>query len=403
MATVALTAARRRSRRRPLDALLVVAVSLLLLIGLLVTYTASYGMADEVFGDGAYFLKRQLTWTMIGLLALLVMFSIDYRAWSQFSIPIMIGTLLMLAALLLVGAERFGGQRWLVGGGSIQPSEIAKLAVIIYIADWLACKRDDVRDITLGLLPFAILMGIVCGLVMLQPDLSTAILIGAVATAMFFTAGADLLQMLTAGAVAGFVLFGVVMRAPYRMERIRVFLDPGSDPVGAGYQPLQTISSISRGGLTGVGLGQGQQKHVLPTPHTDAVFAVLGEELGLIGCLLVVLLFAVVAWRGLRAAAGSPDRFGALLAVGVTCWLVLQALLNVAVVTALVPFTGIPLPYVSFGGSSLVMCLAGAGLLLNIASHSDPRRIKLHANLDLRRRHGRSRLSRAHRARQLQR
>jgi cell division protein FtsW len=236
---------------------------------------------------------------------------------------------------------------------------------------------------------------------MLQPDFSTALLIGLVATMMFFTAGADLLQLLTSGAVAGVVLVAVIMRAPYRLDRVRVFLDPELDPVGAGFQPLQTLKSIMAGGLTGVGLGHGQQKHILPTPHTDAVFAVLGEEMGMLGCLLVIALFAIIAWRGLKIAAGAPDHFASLLATGITCWITLQALLNVAVVTAMVPFTGIPLPFLSFGGSSLVMCMAAVGLLLGLSTHADPRRARLYATLDLRRRDGRSRLSRAHRARKL--
>jgi cell division protein FtsW len=404
VATAALSSTHAHSkRRRSSDTLILAAVSGLILVGLLVTYTASYSMGDAVYGDGSYFLKRQMIWTTLGVIAMLTMYSIDYRVWQRYSIPIIIGTLVMLTALLLMGAEKFGGQRWLVGGGSVQPSELAKMAVIIYIADWLAGKREDIKDVTLGLVPFAILMGVVCGLIMLQPDFSTALLIGLVATIMFFTAGADLLQMLTSGAMASVVLVTVIMRAPYRMERVKVFLDPESDPVGAGFQPLQTLHSIMAGGLTGVGLGQGQQKHILPTPHTDAVFAVLGEEMGMLGCLVVIALFAIIAWRGLRVAAGAPDRFGSLLATGITCWITFQALLNVAVVTAVVPFTGIPLPFLSFGGSSLIMCMAAVGLLLSLSTHADPKRARLHANLDLRRRDGRSRLSRAHRARQLRR
>lgn len=402
--TAAIAPLRREARRsrQPVDSVLLASIAALILIGLLVTYTASYGLAQADDGDGTFFLKRQALWTVIGLAAMAVMLVLDYRLWQRYSILIMVGTVIMLVALLAIGADRFGAQRWLVGGGSVQPSELAKLAVIIYVADWLAGKRDDIRDVTLGLIPFAILIGVVCGLITLQPDFSTALLIGLVATVMFFTAGADLVQMLTSGAIATVVLIGVIMRAPYRWERVRVFLDPQADPAGAGYQPLQTLHTIMSGGLTGVGLGQGQQKHILPTPHTDAVFAVLGEELGVLACLLVVALFGIVAWRGLRIAAGTEDPFAALLATGVTCWITLQALLNVAVVTTLVPFTGIPLPFISFGGSSLVMCLAASGLLLNMSQYLNPRRARLYADLDLGRRNRRSRLSRAHRARRLE-
>jgi len=325
----------------------------------------------------------------------------DYRTWRKYSVLLMAGTLVMLLAILFVGGTRFGGQRWVTGGGSIQPSELAKLAVVIYIADWLSSKREDVRDVQLGLFPFAILMGTICGLVILQPNFSTAMILGAVATAMFFTAGADLKQMVVSGLVAGFVLALLMLQAPYRLERVRTFLDPTADPSGSGYQVLQTLNAIVRGGVAGVGLGQGQTKHVLPAAHTDAIFAVVGEELGLIGCLVIIALFAVLAWRGFKIAASAPDRFASLLATGITCWLVLQALINIAVVTAFMPFTGVPLPFVSSGGSSLVMCLAAAGLVLNISRRADPAKARFHVPLDFWRGHRRSRLSRAHRARRL--
>jgi cell division protein FtsW len=400
---MAVTAAapQRRMHAQPWrgDAALVTIVIGLLLIGLVAAYTSSYGIGDKFFGDSAHFLKRQLLWTVIGLAAAGVTASLDYRVWRRYSVLIMAATLLMLVAILAVGAARFGSQRWVLGSGSIQPSELAKMAVIIYIADWLSSKRDDIRDVSLGLIPFAILMGVVCGLILLQPDFSTAILIGAVAVAMFFTAGADLRQMLISGVVATVVLSGLIARAPYRLERVRSFMHPGADPTGSGYQIMQTLDSIMRGGLTGVGLGGGQQKHILPAAHTDAVFAVLGEELGLLGCLAVLVLFALFAWRGFRIASGAPDRFGSLLAVGITCWIMGQALINIAVVTAFMPFTGIPLPFISFGGSSLVACMAATGLLLSISRRMDPDRMRAYARMDYGRGNRRSRLSRAHRAR----
>jgi cell division protein FtsW len=401
MAAASPSIQRPRRSRLSVDTLLLAAVLVLLVIGLLATYTASYPLAEQVFGDGSHFLKRQLLWATIGLVAMMVMLSVDYRFWQRHSVLIMAGTLLILVGILAVGAQRFGGQRWVIGGGSVQPSELAKLAVIIYVADWLAGKQDDIRDITLGLVPFAILIGFVCGLILLQPDFSTAVLIGLIATAMFFAAGADLIQMLLAGTAATGVLVALIIRAPYRLERLRVFLSPESASADAGFQVRQTLQSIMRGGLMGVGLGEGQQKQILPAPHTDAIFAVLGEEIGMLGCLIVLCLFAVIAWRGLRIAAGSVDPFAALLAVGVACWITLQALLNVAGVTAVAPLSGIPLPFLSFGGSSLVMCLAGVGLLLNLSRHIDTKQATLHADLDLRRGNRRSRLSRAHRSRRL--
>ncbi|MFN2114524.1 MAG: putative lipid II flippase FtsW [Anaerolineae bacterium] len=389
------------SRQQPWrgDAMLVTVVVGLLLVGIVAAYTSSYSIGDKFFGDGGYFLKRQLLWTLIGGGAFVVAAAIDYRVWRRYSVLIMAATLLMLIAILATGAARFGGQRWILGTGSVQPSELAKMAVVIYIADWRSSKRDDIRDVTLGLIPFAILMGIVCGLILLQPDFSTAVLVGAVAVAVFFTAGADLKQMVVSCAIAAVVLAGLIVQAPYRLERVRSFVDPTADPTGAGYQIMQTLDSIMRGGVTGVGLGAGQQKHVLPAAHTDAVFAVLGEELGLLGCLVVLALFALFAWRGFRVASGAPDRFGSLLAVGITCWILGQALINIAVVTAFMPFTGIPLPFISFGGSSLVTCMAASGLLVSISRHMDPDRMKAYARMDLGRGNSRSRLSRAHRAR----
>ncbi len=390
--------------RRPLpapDRILAVALGLLVLLGLLIMYTASYSLAYRAFGDPGHFVKRQLLWLLLGLAAGGFMYRVNYRTWRRYTVLMMLGTVLVLVGTLLVGADRFGGQRWVLGGGSIQPSELAKLMVVLYVADWLSSKREDVRDLTLGLVPFAILIGALCGLVILQPNFSTAIILGTMATAMFFTAGADLKQSLVSGAIAGAVLLVLILQAPHARQRINTFLDPTSDPSGAGYHVLQTLDAIKRGGLLGVGLGQGQTKHVLPLAHTDAIFAVLGEEAGLLGCLVIVALFAVVAWRGFRIAAGAPDHFASLMATGITCWLVIQALVNIAVATAFMPFTGVPLPFVSFGGSSLVTCLAGAGLLLNISRRVDPARARIYVPVDLWRGHRRARLSRAHRARRL--
>jgi cell division protein FtsW len=390
---------RRRTRRR-LDPFLIGSVLALSTIGLLATYTASYTVAYQDFGDGTYFLKRQVIWFALGLVAAATTGAVDYRTWRRYSGPLLVMTIVALIALLVFGAARFGSTRW-VGGGSIQPSELAKLVLILFIADWLAAKKDQVRDFTLGLIPFSMITGFVCSLVLLQPGFSTAVLLGLVAAVMFFVAGADPKHMLQAALAAGGVLLLVMLQAPYRVARWQTFLDPEADPTGAGFQILQSLGAIVRGGLFGVGLGQGQNKHLLPAPHTDAVFAVLAEELGLAGCLVIGALFAVVAWRGYRIAAGAPDQFSSLLAVGITSWFVIQACVNVAVVTAVIPFTGIPLPWISFGGSSLVSCMAGMGVLLNVSGHSEVDRARIYTAVDLRGGNRRTRLSRAHRARRV--
>jgi cell division protein FtsW len=386
--------------RRPAraDGILVLVVAGLLAVGLLLTFTASYTPGYRVSGDAVHYFKRQVAWILLGLVAAGVVYGVDYRFWRRFSVPIMGATLVGLVLTLKLGHAENGSVRWL-GDGSIQPSELAKLAVVLYMADWMASKREAVRDALYGLVPFSIIIGLVSGLVFLQPNFSTAVLIGAVAVAMFFTAGADMRQMLVAGAFAFAGLALIVLESPYRLRRVLAFLDPGADPQGAGFQVRVAMQAFSAGGLLGVGLGAGQTKLVLPVAWSDAVFSVLGEETGLLGCLVVLVLFAVFAWRGLRVAAGAPDRYGTLLATGITVWILAQTVISVAVVSGFAPPTGIPLPFLSYGGSSMVTCLTAVGLLLNISTHMDDHQARVYANLGLRWRNRRARLSRSRRDR----
>jgi cell division protein FtsW len=322
---------------------------------------------------------------------------IEYHTWRRYSIPIMAVTLLLLVLVLVVGDERFGGQRWLFNG-SIQPSELSKLAIIIYIADWLSSKGEQIRRVSYGLIPFAILLGFITGLVVLQRDLGTATLIAVTALSMFFIAGGNLLQILVSAVLGGVTLYLLITRSAYRMARLTAFLDPlNSDPLGNGYQIRQILIALGSGGLTGLGLGASRQKFgYIPASHTDGIFAILGEELGLIGAMAVIGLFAFLAYRGFRIALAAPDAFGTVLASGVTCSLVFQAIINMGVVTASLPFTGIPLPFISFGGSSLLVSMASVGLLLAVSrrtmpdvSEEEERREDHH----LRRRNRRTRLS----------
>jgi cell division protein FtsW len=297
---------------------------------------------------------------------------IEYHTWRRWSIPIMAGALLLLGLVLVIGSDRFGGQRWLLNG-SIQPGELAKLAVIIYIADWLSSKGARIRQVTYGLVPFAILLGFVTGLIVLQPDFSTAVLIAITAVAMFFIAGGDLWQMIVSGVLGGATFALLITRSEYRLTRITSFLNPMGDQLGSNYQVRQILIALGSGGVTGLGLGASRQKFgYIPASHTDGIFAILGEELGLIGCLVVIALFALLAYRGFRIAIAAPDAFGTVLAAGVTCSLIFQALINIAVVTATAPFTGIPLPFISFGGSSLVISMTGVGLLLAVSRGTLP-------------------------------
>jgi cell division protein FtsW len=269
---------------------------------------------------------------------------------------------------------RFGGRRWLFHG-SIQPSELSKLAIIIYIADWLSSKSgEQIRKVNYGLIPFAILLGFITGLIVLQQDLSTAILIAVTALAMFFIAGGSWWQIAASVVLAGMTFAFFITRASYRLARIFTFLDPlNSDPTGDGYQIHQILIALGSGGLTGLGLGASRQKFgYIPASHTDGIFAILGEELGLIGCLVVIGLLVFLAYRGFQIALDASDSFGTVLAAGITCSLIFQAIVNIGVITASLPFTGIPLPFISFGGSSLVVSMAGIGLLLAVSRHTTP-------------------------------
>jgi cell division protein FtsW len=338
------------------DYLLIVITAALLIVGLMMVYSATFALGYQLYGQPTYFFIRQTLWMALGLIAMIVTARIEYHTWRKWSIPIMAGALLLLGLVLAIGSDRFGGQRWLLGG-SVQPSEIAKLAVIIYIADWLSSKGARIRQVTYGLVPFAILLGFVCGLIMLQPDFSTAMLIAVTAIAMFFIAGGDLWQMIASGILGGATFALLVTRSEYRLARITSFLNPMGDQ-----------------GVTGLGLGASRQKFgYIPASHTDGIFAILGEELGLVGCLVVIALFALLAYRGFRVAMAAPDAFGTVLAGGITCSLIFQALINLAVVTATVPFTGIPLPFISFGGSSLVISMIGVGLILAVSRGTLPK------------------------------
>lgn len=391
-----MTVKRIREASWRIDYFLIITVAALLIVGLMMVYSSTFDLAYKGFGDPAYFFRRQILWMVLGLGALIVLARIEYQFWQRVAILLMAGALLLLGVVLVFGNTRFGGQRWLLPGGSVQPSELCKLAVVIYIAAWLSSKGERIRQITYGLIPFSILIGLVTGLIMFQPDLSTAVLIALTGGAMFFIAGADLLQLAISLIFGGATFVFLVSQLPHSATRIAVFLDPNSDPNGIAYHIRQTLIALGCGGWTGVGLGAGRQKFgYMPAAHTDAIFAVLGEELGLIGCLVVIGLFVALAYRGFKIALEAPDAFGTVLAAGLTCSLIIQALVNIAVVTATLPYAGVPLPFISYGGSSLVVALASVGLLLSISrGKTKKRRMGARARDNLGRRDWRARVSR---------
>jgi len=381
-------AERRKLFRGRLDLYLVLVVGVLLAIGLMMVFSTTFDWSYQEFGDSGAIFMRQVQTMGIGLVIMILMALIDYRVWRKFALAMMLVVIALLIALLATAPELFGAQRAFING-SLQPGELAQLVTIIYMAAWLSAKQNKIRRLSYGLIPFSILIGSVTGLIVLQPDFSTAILILGTTVVMFFLAGADLIQMAVAGVLGGVAGSFLIQQVShiYVGERLDSYLDSINNLTTASYHVQQAIVAFVRGGLTGVGLGMGSQKFgFLPAPHTDSIFAIIAEELGLVGCLLVTVLFIMLAFRGFRIARQAPDSFGALLAGGITFWIMLEALLNIAVMTALVPFTGVPLPFVSFGGSALVTSLAGVGILLNIsrsAGREPSSDRRAHADFDL--------------------
>ncbi|HZK66226.1 MAG TPA: putative lipid II flippase FtsW [Chloroflexota bacterium] len=365
-----------RVQPRSTPDLLLLGVSLVLLVlGVEMVYSASFVVAQQEFNDATYFLSKQVMWAVIGFVALVVLMTLDYHVLEKVALLLMLAT---VAAMLLVlvpgmGVASYGATRWLKLPGPlppIQPSEFAKLALIIYMSHWLARKGARVREFTYGLIPFATILVAVTGLIMLQPDMGTSLVVVGTAACIFFAAGANLFHFViaSAGGVAAFAY--LVMSEGYRSERLLAFRDPWADPQNTGWQTIQTLIALGSGGTTGLGLDASRQKfYWVPNAHTDAIFAIIGEELGLLGTAGVILLFVLFAWRGFHIAFRAPDAFGRLLATGVTCMVLVQAVMNMAVVTNTVPYTGITLPFVSFGGSSLLVCMAGVGVLLSVSRH----------------------------------
>lgn len=349
------------------DYVLVLVVAALLILGLMMVYSSTFDMAYVYYDNPNRFLARQLLWAALGIGVLVFLAWVDYHLWQRWAVVLLAFTLVMLGAVVLAGSEKFGAQRWLFNG-SIQPSEFAKISVIIYIAAWVTSKGDKIRQLSYGLIPFAILIGLITGLILFQRDLSTAILIAVTAWLMFFFAGADLIQLF-ASMVFGLATFILlVAREPYRIQRVLTFFSPEADPSGSSFQIHQALLALASGGILGQGLGASRQKFgYVPAVHTDTIVAVLGEELGLIGCLVLIGLFVLLAYRGFRIALQAPDSFGTIMAAGLTCSLIIQALINLAVVTATLPYAGVPIPFISYGGSSLVTSMACVGLLLSVS------------------------------------
>ena len=364
------TPARKKVFGLPIDGLLIVFVGALLALGLMMVYSTTFDWSYRVYGDPSLIFFRQLRWLAVGLVAMLVMAYMPYRWWKRLAVVLMALTLGALVAVLLVGATTFNAQRSFFNG-SVQPSELAKFATILYLAVWLDSKNDRLHQWTYGIVPFGVIVGVIAGLILLQPDLSAAGTIVIIAGFLFFIGGADILQMTIVSLAAGGTAFVVLQISETGRKRLADYLAGVQDLTQASWHVQQAAIAFINGGLFGRGLGESRQKFgFLPTPHTDSIFAIVGEELGLIGCVLIILLFVALAWRGFKIATSSRDQLGSMLASGIVCWVMLEALINIAVMVGVMPFAGNALPFISYGGSNLVVTLAAMGVLLSISRRS---------------------------------
>ncbi len=394
----------QRERHEPDYVLLFVVVALAAL-GILMVYSSS-GVSSLISDNNPFsVVGPQAFWGVLGLAVMVVMMRLDFRWLRLVSIPALLIAIALLVIVLLpaIGpirpVEVGGSTRWLQLGPlpAMHPAEFAKLALVIYLAHWLARNERNVASLVHGTLPFLLIVGPVLVLVLAEPDLGTTGVLTLTAFTMFFVGGASLWQFAALVPLGSAAVWAAIATSSYQMDRVRAFLDPWSDPNGIGYHTVQGLLALGVGGTLGIGLGGNNSPGApyLPNATNDFVFALIGQELGFFGALAVIVLYLLLAWRGLRIAMNTPDKFGRLLATGITAWLAFQAFINIAVVVVLLPVTGITLPFVSAGGSSLAISFAAVGILLSVSRETLPRGIWNDADPDRRRGNGRSRLPRA--------
>ncbi|MGS0764230.1 stage V sporulation protein E [Syntrophomonas curvata] len=362
-----------RLKKGPPDFILFITTLALVGVGLIMVFSSSAVTANLEYHNAYHFFKRQLIWAAIGLVTMIVIMRINYYRLKDLAFPAMIIALICLVLVLTpLGIGAKGSTRWLgVGALTFTPSEMVKLAMVMFMAKVMEQNLDKIKSFKNGVLPYLLIMAFVCALIMKQPDLGTSFVVAGTVFCMLLIAGAKWSHM---GALAvtgaGAVALAIYV-APYRAERFLAFLDPWKYPSDQGFQVIQSLYALGSGGLFGMGLGRSRQKFFyLPEQHTDFIFAILGEELGFMGALLVLALFLLFAWRGFKIAINAPDTFGSILAAGITIMIVFQAFINIGVVSGALPVTGITLPFISYGGSSLLLTMAGVGLLLNISRYS---------------------------------
>ncbi len=363
-----------RARRfdRP-DYWILAVVGILCIIGVLMVFSSS-GIDQE----NSNLITKHIFSLGVGMVAMFITMSVPYQRLRRFSVPLLVFSAVLLMVVYVIAEPVNGAKRWLdLGITTFQPSELVKFALVLYLADWCYSKGEQVRDLSNGLVPFGIVLGFLGGLVFIEPDMGTMLVIFAIGVTMYFVAGAAIPHLLGGFvlAAAGFVL--AALAEPYRFARILSFLDPynPAEELGTNYHIFQSLITLGSGGLTGQGLGASRGKYGwLPEQSTDAIFSVWGQEVGFLGAMLLISLFIVLAWRGFRVARLAPDGFTALLSAGLTTWVIAQAMINIGAVSGAIPFTGVPLPFVSYGGSSLIITLSGVGLLLNLSRYATSER-----------------------------
>jgi len=366
-------------KSEPIDFILFATIMLLIAIGILMVYSASSysSFNNKAINDSTYYLKKQALWAVLGIGCMLFTMKTDYHELKKYTKPAMIIVIILLCVVFAF-PEVNGARRWIpLGFASVQPSEIAKYVVVLYLAMSIDKKGDKIGSFFKGVLPYLLVSGFFAGLVVLEKNLSIAVIIMTVTLIILFVAGIRFIHvLLVCGVVGAGGVLGILLE-PYRLARFTSFLDPWKDPRGDGYQLIQSLLALGSGGLLGSGLGQSRQKcYYIPEPHTDFIFSIIGEELGMIGCTIIVVLFVIFIWRGLVTASKAKDTFGKLLAVGITSVIAIQAIINIAVVTGCMPVTGVPLPFISYGGSSLIFNLIAMGVLLNISRQNKSAEIK---------------------------
>lgn len=347
------------------DLFLIGLTLLLTLLGIIMVGDVSVAEAYRDFGDKFYYWKLQTKWALLGILGFLATMNFNFKKLRNFAFPALVLTIISLVAVLIpgVGVKILGAKRWLgIGGFRFQPSELAKFSFILWGAGFLSNKKKTSL--------FLLIWGLFLGLIVIQPDLGTTVVLGVIGLTIYFISGVSLWEISLLGVICLIAGIGLIFSSSYRRERLLTFLNPGRDPLGASYHIRQILIALASGGFFGLGLGQSRQKYeYIPAATTDSIFAIIAEELGFLGAAIIIVLFLIWIWRGFKIAKEAPDNFSRLLAAGITSWIGAQAILNLGAMTALIPLTGIPLPFFSYGGSSLVLTLTAVGILINISKY----------------------------------